>query len=397
MKTIAYIRTSTTNKQDLLRQVEPIKNFCERKGLLLDDNLIFSDEISGNVLTHERTGYKKLLKFVNDYKGNNLHVVFDEVSRLGRRQDDIHNNITFYTERSNPINIHFVNPECSYFDDNGNVDEGATMIISLYAQFAAAERRKIQHRVNTSISRSAAKNKHLGGKFVPYGYKVVDSFYQVDESESLIVNEVFDLYISGLGQLNIAKHLNRKGKKARLGGEFIPNVIMQMIKNPQYKGVRVVRGEEYSIPAIVDSKKWEKANDLRKSKNRVGKRVVKNTNPLVSKLKCRCGSVIIVYPRGGKLSYGCHRRIQQGKKACNYLLTVDYNILNNAILTYFELNAKKNTDIEDRINVLSVEKKNIEDILIPNTNNDLNDIDEQLDRAAKLFIKKRLTEKKYDE
>ncbi|MFW6008690.1 MAG: recombinase family protein, partial [archaeon] len=90
MKALIYRRISTNDtKQDIDRQKEPLLKFCENKGMEVIAE--FRDAITGSTQAASREGYSKLLDYVNNFKGNKttLNVVFDEVSRLGRKKIDI--------------------------------------------------------------------------------------------------------------------------------------------------------------------------------------------------------------------------------------------------------------------------------------------------------------------
>jgi len=398
MKAITYRRVSLSveGRQDIDRQKKPITDFCNRKGFEIIEKADFTDEISGAVKTTERTGFKKLLKFIESYPNKKeLNLVCDEISRMGRIKLDILNTIEKIIQYG--VNVHFVSPECSYLNSLGHKDESADLIITLFAQLAESERNKIKHRISTSIHRTAQQGKSLGGKHIPYGYKVVDKMLVVNEEEAEIVREIFDIYNSGIGSIQIAEYLNNKGVKPRLGGLFQPTVIIQMTKNEMYKGIRKVNGENYSIPSIVSTELWNKVEQKRLNKEVSFNRERKRINPLVSKFRCECGGVIILALRNKKPSYVCHTRSQRGKKYCSHFLSASSDLINNAILTIYENMAKNVSKNEETIKQLKVEKKNINRINIPNLTSNLDDIDNRIDRANDLFIDGKLTSIKRDE
>lgn len=71
---------------------------------------------------------------------------------------------------------------------------------------------------------------------IPYGYlKVFDlhgrSSVIVDESAATIIRKIFDLYLGGLGWLEIARQLNAQGYRAPKGGEWTVSSVATVIDN----------------------------------------------------------------------------------------------------------------------------------------------------------------------
>lgn len=90
-KAIIYKRISTTlSRQDIERQQAPIENFCKNKGFEIIGQ--FGDDVSGTVSVDKRAGYSDMLSFIQGYKDKSeLIIVFDEVSRLGRKKNPVLN------------------------------------------------------------------------------------------------------------------------------------------------------------------------------------------------------------------------------------------------------------------------------------------------------------------
>ncbi|TLX72852.1 hypothetical protein E9993_17075 [Labilibacter sediminis] len=384
MNAICYIRTSTNNKQDIQRQIAPIKVFCDKKNLKLLTDTTFQDKVSGSVIAEKRNGYKKLMRYVENYKGDNLNVVFDEVSRLGRDQIDILTNIRYFTQRS--VNVHFVNPECTYLDSDGNVNESASMIISLFAQFAEAEKNRLKTRIQSSVPRTATEGKTLGG-VETYGYTVDDVSKKIiiDKIESEYVKEIFKMYNAGSGSNTICNYLNNSNIPSKKGIKWLPNTILQIIKNRHYIGERSINGEVYQMPRIISDETFQKAEKIRQTKAQYITRERKHVNPLVRRLYCGCGSMTIVKPkklRNGKetLIYKCNETSKRG--ACGVFSTVNYHKLNNSIYLLFSEIVGDHTENKRLVEELIIEADRIKNISIKNVISKLNRIDEDIERVA---------------
>jgi DNA invertase Pin-like site-specific DNA recombinase len=133
MKALIYRRISTNDtKQDIERQKEPLINFCKNKNFEIVGD--FKDEISGTTKAASRTGYKQLLQYFKENDSKGLNVVFDEVSRLGRKKMDILQECEKFTQQG--VNVHFVNPPATLLNQDGTINNEADLVITLYAQMA---------------------------------------------------------------------------------------------------------------------------------------------------------------------------------------------------------------------------------------------------------------------
>ena len=62
----------------------------------------------------------------------------------------------------------------------------------------------------SGLENAIKKGHWTGGKFMPLGYKRVEKKLVIDEEESEIVKDIFNLYLSGLGTKRIARELNKR-------------------------------------------------------------------------------------------------------------------------------------------------------------------------------------------
>lgn len=150
----------------------------------------------------------------------------------------------------------------------------------------------------------------------PYAYyKNTNSQYAINYEEADVVKEMFRLSLSGVGTNKIAEILNERGvltpynkkggtltttnrksslkpirtinkKDIKWNGTTVRNII----RNPIYKGVRVFKGNNYSVPEIVTSEYWQLVNDnLARNRNHSGKVITHHYN-LKGFITCgKCG------------------------------------------------------------------------------------------------------------
>ena len=119
-----------------------------------------------------------------------------------------------------------------------------------YAEYYSAE---LSEKVKRGMTENALKAKSNGVR-PPFGYYVDDTdHYQIDETISPIIKEIFNLYVDGVKITEIASKLKERGDKNR-GYELNYNAIFRILTNRKYIG-EYKFGETVipdAIPAIID-------------------------------------------------------------------------------------------------------------------------------------------------
>ena len=85
---------------------------------------------------------------------------------------------------------------------------------------------------------------------IPYGYKIINGKAEVDEKQAEVVIKLFDGYIAGLGLKPAAENA---------GLDIYHGSAGRMLRNTHYLG------DEY-YPAIIDRKRFDKAEEIRISR-----------------------------------------------------------------------------------------------------------------------------------
>lgn len=281
MKAVAYLRVSTQD-QSLLRQDEDIKKFASDKGLQLIE--VFKDKISGSkTKTDERSGFKQMEKFIKlneDVK----HILVLEISRLGRKNNDIQNVVERYIERG--INIHIKDLGQSTLDENGKRSFASEMMISMLGVMASNESRLLSSRIKSGKMSRARKNLAFGGKIIGYK-KGEDGTPIIDEEQAPMIERIFELASKGLGMRNISKMIESEfDRKIAIG------TLSGIIRNTFHKGERKYKDLPLTVPPIVSKELWQKANDSINSRKKFGSRTNVNTNIIQGKINCECGQVM---------------------------------------------------------------------------------------------------------
>jgi site-specific DNA recombinase len=177
------------------------------------------------------------------------------------------------------------------------------LFITLVAALAQWERENLGERVRMGMQEKAKE-----GKFVisipPFGYDKDGDYLKLNESEAVIVKEIFRLYLSGkYGMKKIAAILNERNLKTKAGKPFNDNSIKYILTNPIYIGtIRYnyrVNNEQYfevenAAPAIITKEEFDRVQAIvNKRKTHHPRRA---TSPFIFSgvLTCaRCGNKMI--------------------------------------------------------------------------------------------------------
>lgn len=196
---IAYYRVSTLI-QDTGRQKKEVKAFCKRMNFNIVQEI--EENISGMKSWKER-------KINSVFNLDNIDgIVVLELSRFGRDAGDV---LTAIKElHQNKIWLFSINNNLKTLDDNGDENINGKLLLTILSGVAEMERNVITQRSVSGLIKKVSDGNWTGGKFIPYGYKRVNKRLEIDENESLVIKDIFRLYLSGYGTKRIANILNNK-------------------------------------------------------------------------------------------------------------------------------------------------------------------------------------------
>jgi site-specific DNA recombinase len=167
--------------------------------------------------------------------------------------------------------------------DFANQDD--ELISDLFTILARHENRLRVTRSKRGRLEAVKKGKWHGG-LLPYGYKTDENkMLVVDDDEAEVYREMVKLCFEGKGSNSIARILTEQGIKTRGAKKFKKGInlrdrftketyfkdkkditwkagtVLKILKNPLYKGLRIYINNQFTAPAIIDEKLWEKIQD----------------------------------------------------------------------------------------------------------------------------------------
>lgn len=182
-----------------------------------------------------------------------------------------------------------------------------------------------------------------------WGYKKDDGKLVIDEDESKVVKEIFEVYANDekIGLKNLSLYLKDKGMINRNGNPIHQNTLKKIIQNPKYKGFYTgglstvvdyrskkrnfnnpsewkVYEDNIAVPPIVSKELWEKANKklLERSKSASIYQKHQTKYALSGKIYCekhKCGFVRKVKhykTKGDIIRWICQDYNNTGRKNC---------------------------------------------------------------------------------
>lgn len=227
MKVALYIRVSTDEQvkegYSIDAQKERLKAFAFAQdwdiyGLYIDEGISAKD-----------TNRPELTRMLDDIKSGEIEcVLVYRLDRLTRSVLDLYKLLELFEAHN-----------CK-FKSATEVYDTTTAIgrlfITLVAALAQWERENMGERI-----RMGYQEKTRQGRFAsnnrPFGYNLdKKGNLTINEEESRVVREIFDLYLKGEGMNSICQTLNGKGIKTRAGNEWNQKGISHIIHNPVYMG-----------------------------------------------------------------------------------------------------------------------------------------------------------------
>ena len=390
LKVTNYSRVSTQN----ILQKNSLKNQKEHFDEMIKNNPNwtyidgYTDEGITGTSDIKRDNFIKMIEDAK--KGKFDLIITKEISRFSRNTLD---SIKYTRELLNHgVAVLFVN------DNINTAMPDAELRLTIMASMAQDEIRRLSERVKFGMNRAIINGKILGNNQL-YGYKKEKNNLLIDEKESIVVKEIYNMYVINNYSLNkISKILKERNIKTKNNKNFSPTSISRILKNPKYKGYYCGKKTEIvdyitkkvkyhnkdkwimykdtdKIPPIIDEILWNKAQNklISQSKN------IKQTKyPLSNKIICQKHNALF-YRRKIKndIAWYCSKYLKEGKNNCNntsirqseikYILydiidnlEINYNQIINQLLSIYNSNKLDNNNkYKNNIEKLKQKKEKI--------------------------------------
>lgn len=273
----------------------------------------------GNI---ERPAFQRLLRDID--AGRVDIVVVYKLDRLSRSLRDF----ALLMDRFQTAGVAFASIT-QQFDTSTSMGK---LTLHLLMSFAEFERSLISERTRDKIAGARRRGKWTGGP-VPFGYEVRDKMLIPCEHESIIVQEMFTLFLRHQEVAAVARELNERGLVPRDGRRRIKSEaprwnktsVTRVLMNPIYTGLIPSGDELYQAEhdAIIKRELWDQARALMEGCARDTRYHGRNPEYLLrGVLRCTlCGGAFTPASTRGKGGreyryYRCTTRDKHGSKVC---------------------------------------------------------------------------------
>lgn len=301
----AYVRVSTDDQMELSpdSQMEKIREYAAKNGLLLLSEYIFHDDgISGRA-AEKRPGFQQMIATAKDPSHPFDVIIVWKFSRFARNQEE---SIFYKSILRSKCKVDVVSvSEPLIAGPFGSLIE---RIIEWMDEFYSV-------RLAEEVKRSMTVNAKTGAlQATPsFGYRVENRQLVIVPEEAEIVREIFHRFIAGDAMFRIAKDLSARGVRTHRGNPFENRTIDYILNNPVYLGKlrwtptgrtrRNFKNEDSIIAdalhePIIDVETWGAAQarcaELKKSYKRYGKPSSERKHWLCGVVRCSaCGATLI--------------------------------------------------------------------------------------------------------
>jgi len=225
-----YVRISTrkdAQKTSIENQKKLLKQWAEVNGYRLVR--VYIDVKSGEY-TYLRSEIKQMFKDAE--AGRIKGVVSKEIARTSRDVMDI---ITIKRTLSD-YGAFFISIKENY-DSRTDDDE---FLLILHGGLAQKERKTTSSRVKVTQLMKAKEGK-TNVPLPAFGYMLSEDrqYLVVNPKTAPIYKQIVEKFLSGWGQLKIAKWLNEQGIPTRRGGQWSTNAVRTVLLNPVYLGITI--------------------------------------------------------------------------------------------------------------------------------------------------------------
>lgn len=221
-RAVAYLRVSTEKQADKGVSLEAQRAKVEAYASLYELELVEVVVDAGqSAKSLDRPGLDRALAMLKSGKAEALLVV--KLDRLTRSVRDL----------GTLIEEHFGPKGAALLSVSEQIDTRSAagrLVLNILASVSAWEREAIGERTSAAMQHKASQGEYTGGR-VPYGFRLASdgTHLEADEAEQAVLEVARDLRKAGLSLRAIARELDKRGIKSRIGRTFGAEQVSGMV------------------------------------------------------------------------------------------------------------------------------------------------------------------------
>lgn len=298
MRAILWVRTST-NHQEVESSKEELISFAAEYGYT--DYIIIGTKGASAIKADEK--YRKEFDelYQQLYTGEYNCVFAWELSRIGRIEEYVIGLKNYLIK--NKIQLRIKKPSLYLLEDDGSVNSGMELAISLLLTLAKQEMTIKGERMLRGKRYAQRDGKFSGAPCLRYGYTMDENGYIIEDPiTGKYVREMFDMYLErNMSTTAIYKDFNQRGILRDYADITAgTNRVLRILKSKVYAG-HPDRGNQY--PAIVTDEMVKRATEKASIAKTKPKTTTKNVYYCKGAIFCECGYRMI--PVRNNVVYSC--------------------------------------------------------------------------------------------
>ena len=276
-KAILLVRVST-ERQSFDAQEQELFQLAIADGYCESDIIPVCEKESGIKLKEaERKGLNTMKELIES--DSSINCVYSwEISRIARKKKILFSVLEYLTDRK--IQLIIKDPYLKLLLPNGEIDQNAEMVFTLFAQMAESEMRNKAARFKRAKD-DMKKNYQYRGGWLPIGYKKENGYIVIDEKQAELVRLVFNLYVEGVSTYKMSKELEKRGYDFKLSS------IRHLLANENYyNGL---------YPMIISKEIWDRKCEVARNNDKAVDKSRSNIYFASKLIKCPCGRSYAAY------------------------------------------------------------------------------------------------------
>lgn len=342
MKTAAaYIRVSSERQDEFSpdSQLKLIREYCQKNEIELPDELIFYDDGISAKSTKKRKQFNDMIALAKLKDKPFQMIIVWKFSRFARNQEE---SIVYKSLlRKNGVEVISISEPLSDNPFGGLIERIIEWMDEYYLIRLSDEvRRGMTERATRGLPNVAP----------PFGYRMENGNYAIEESEASVVRTIFELFVDGTGTRAISVYLRDLGIKNKFGNPLDNRLIEYILYNPCYIGYlrwnphgKSASARNYNNPddilkkgahePIISEEIFNRAQELlaerKKSKQKYMREEFQVSQfALKGLVKCNtCGSTLVLNKQNNGLQ--CHK---YARGVCNVSHFINLPALNQMVL-----------------------------------------------------------------
>lgn len=427
---------SIVNQRNLLHSFVETRNKSSATESFKICKEYVDDGISGTS-TDKRDGFKQMKEDIE--KGIINCVIIKDLSRFARNNLDQ----TFYIHNYFPDKkVRFI----SVLDNYDNVNEVYSEIVDIMGVLNENRSRKLSANIKQVFKIKAEKGEFIGA-FSSFGYKrdpENKNHFIIDEKAAEVVRMIFDMYLSGTGQIAIANALNQqniptpseykrqqglnyRNSNERIVNQWTYSTVHNILKNKMLVGdmwqrrnkrgkfdrggSQYSKGENIIVPntheAIISREEFEIVQRKLANNRDISENLKQNVSIYAKHLRCECGHPMAKitnkykYKDGSSktvVRYVCRHYKQSSKNCASH--RVFETELNDAVLTFLNDCIRKIKKKDELIKRAAKSKNQKQNIILKQLNSakkELESAEKKGERLLDLYLDGALDKETYTE